>query len=66
VLEHFGPAQIVELTFKLMFWATNKFSTAVGMDAPIDADRITVFHYGEDGEFVVHPHDSSHGPALLS
>jgi hypothetical protein len=54
MLEHFSPAQIVEISFKLFFNSSNKPVVALGIDEPIDESRLTEFHYEEDGEFVVH------------
>ena len=54
VLAHFSPAQIVELAFKCFWWSTNRPNVALGTDAPHDETRLTAYHYGDDGEFVVH------------
>ena len=53
-LEHFSPAQMVELAFKFLHWSTNRPVVTLGIDAPHDATRLTSFHYGEDGEYIVH------------
>src|SRR5262245_12940763 len=53
-LEHFSPAQMVELTLKFLFWSTNRPVVVLGGDAPHDAARLTSFHYGENGEYIVH------------
>src|SRR5207247_2338458 len=57
-LEHFSQAQIVELALKFMFWSTNRPVVTLGVDAPHDKNRLTSFHYGANGEYMVHgPHD---------
>lgn len=53
-LEHFEPRQIVELLLKLVAWTANKTGTALKMDEPIDADRLTSFHYDSTGRHVYH------------
>jgi hypothetical protein len=53
-LEHFSPAQIVELAFKFMYWSSNRPVVTLGIDAPHDETRLTPFHYTEHGEYVVH------------
>ena len=52
-LEHFSPSQVVELLLKLTAWTVDKSLTALGFDVPIDADRLTEFHYDEAGALVV-------------
>ena len=54
VLDHFSPAQVVELGFKYFWWSTNKPNVTLGTDAPHAEDSLTAYHYGEDGEFIVH------------
>jgi alkylhydroperoxidase family enzyme len=54
MLEHFSPAQIVELCFKFFWWSTNRASVTLGEDAAHDPDRLTTFHYTELGEYVPH------------
>jgi alkylhydroperoxidase family enzyme len=54
MLEHFSPAEIVELCFKFFWWSTNRASVTLGEDAPHDPDRLTSFHYTELGEYVPH------------
>jgi alkylhydroperoxidase family enzyme len=54
VLAHFTPAQIVELAFKFIWWSTNRATVTLGDDAPHDSERLTAFHYDEDGSYVVH------------
>ncbi len=54
MLEHFTPAQIVEISFKLFFNSSNKPLVALDADEAIDDSRLTEFHYEEDGEFVLH------------
>ncbi len=54
VLEHFSPAQIVELAFKYMYWSSNRSVVTLGIDAPHDENRLTSFHYGDNGEYIVH------------
>jgi hypothetical protein len=53
-LEHFSPMQIVELAFKFFYWSTNRPVVTLGIDAPHDPSRLTSFHYGENGEYIVH------------
>jgi alkylhydroperoxidase family enzyme len=53
-LEHFSRAQIVELALKFFFWSTNRPVVTLGVDAPHDENRLTSFHYGENGEYIVH------------
>ena len=53
-LEHFSPTQMVELAFKFFHWSTNRPVVTLGIDAPHDANRLTSFHYGENGEYIVH------------
>jgi alkylhydroperoxidase family enzyme len=53
-LAHFVPAQIVELAFKFVWWSTNRATVTLGDDAPHDVDRLTSFHYDEQGRYVVH------------
>jgi hypothetical protein len=50
----FSPDQMVELAFKFLFWTTNRPVVVLGGDAPHDAARLTSFHYGENGEYIVH------------
>src|SRR2546426_8510097 len=53
-LEHFSPSQIVELLLKLTAWTVNKTATALRLDEPIDATRLTTFHYDAGGRLVLH------------
>jgi hypothetical protein len=53
-LARFSPDQMVELTLKFLFWTTNRPVVVLGGDAPHDAERLTSFHYGENGEYIVH------------
>jgi len=53
-LGHFSTAQMVELALKFLFWSTNRPVVVLGGDAPHDAARLTSFHYGENGEYIVH------------
>jgi hypothetical protein len=52
--EHFSTAQIVELTFKLMYWSCNKPLIGLGIDGAINPDALTSFHYDEKGAFTLH------------
>ena len=54
VLDYFTAPQIVELAFKFIWWSTNKATVTLGDDAPHDSERLTAFHYDEDGAYVVH------------
>jgi hypothetical protein len=53
LLEHYTPEQIVFLVFKLVYFSGNKASIALGVDAPIDENELSSFHYDEEGRFVV-------------
>jgi hypothetical protein len=53
-LRCFSPSQIVELTFKFVWWSTNRASVTLGDDRPHDETRLTPFHYDERGVYVVH------------
>src|SRR5439155_9277986 len=53
-LEHFSPAQIVELALKFLHWSTNRPVVTLDLDAPHDENRLTSFHYAENGEYIVH------------
>ena len=53
VLEHFSPPQIAEMMFKFFWWSTNRATVTMGDDAPYDAERLTPYHYTEEGEFVI-------------
>jgi alkylhydroperoxidase family enzyme len=53
MLEHFSPEQIVELTFKLMYWSCNKALIALGIDGPVDPEALTSFHYDDQGAFIL-------------
>jgi hypothetical protein len=47
--QHFSAEQIVELTFKLMYWSCNKAGLPIGlMQSPINADKPTSFRYDEN------------------
>jgi alkylhydroperoxidase family enzyme len=52
-LEHFSPAQIVELLLKLTAWSVDKSLTALDLDEPIDPDRLIGFHYDHAGVLVL-------------
>jgi alkylhydroperoxidase family enzyme len=52
---HFSAEQIVELTFKLVYWSCNKALIALGIDGPADAEHLTSFHYDERGAFILDP-----------
>jgi hypothetical protein len=46
--QYFSAEQIVELTFKLMYWSCNKAGLPIGlMQSPINSDRPTSFRYDE-------------------
>jgi alkylhydroperoxidase family enzyme len=53
-LQHFSPPQILELLLKLAAWSVNKSITALRLDAPIDENELTSFHYDADGALVLH------------
>jgi len=48
-------AQIVELAFKFFWWSSNRATVTLGFDnQPHDPDRLTSFHYDEEGAYIVH------------
>jgi alkylhydroperoxidase family enzyme len=55
MLAHFSTKQIVELTFKLLYWSCNKALIALGIDGPADPEHLTSFHYDELGAFILDP-----------
>ena len=54
LLRRFSPEQLVELTFKLVYHSANKALVALDAHAPVDAERLTEFHYDEEGSLVLH------------
>jgi alkylhydroperoxidase family enzyme len=46
---HFRPEQVVELTLDVIAWSKQKIPVALGLDAPLDPERPTVFDFDEDG-----------------
>lgn len=56
-LKHFSTPELVELALKFFFWSSNRPTVALGPlggDAPHDPERLTAFHYDEDGRYIVH------------
>jgi hypothetical protein len=53
-LAHFSAPQLVELTLKFFHWSTNRPVVVLRSDAPHDPDRLTPFHYDEQGNYIVH------------
>ena len=56
-LAHFSAPQLVELALKFYFWSSNRPTVALGKlsgDAPHDRDRLTSFHYDDEGRYIVH------------
>lgn len=54
-LARLTSAQIVELAFKFFWWSSNRATVTLGFDnQPHDPDRLTSFHYDEDGAYIVH------------
>jgi hypothetical protein len=53
LLDHYAPAQVVEALLKLVYFSGNKTTNALGLDAPIDSGRLSVFDYDEAGRFVL-------------
>lgn len=53
-LEHFSPAQIVEILLKLACNTTNMAMIALDADEPLDETHLTPFHYDENGDYIVH------------
>ena len=46
---HFRPEQVVELTLDVIAWSKQKIPVALGLDAPLDPERPTVFDFDEEG-----------------
>jgi hypothetical protein len=55
----FSREEIVEMLFKVLAHTSNKPVIALGLDAPMDPDRLTEFSYNENGEFVLYAPDGS-------
>jgi alkylhydroperoxidase family enzyme len=56
-LAHFSAPQLVELALKFYFWSSNRPTVALGKlagDAPHDPNRLTPFHYDDEGRYIVH------------
>ncbi len=53
VVERFSPVAIAEMMFKFFWWSTNRATVTMGDDAPYDAERLTPYHYTQEGEFVI-------------
>src|SRR5262249_15439472 len=56
-LAHFSAPQLVELALKFYFWSSNRPTVALGKlaaDAPHDPNRLTPFHYDDEGKYIVH------------
>src|SRR4029453_1321850 len=56
-LAHFSAPQLVELALKFYFWSSNRPTGALGKlaaDAPHDPNRLTSFHYDDEGRYIVH------------
>jgi alkylhydroperoxidase family enzyme len=51
---HLSTQEILELLFRVLANSANKCRTAIGIDAPLDADHLTAFSYSERGEAVMH------------
>jgi hypothetical protein len=51
---HLSTEEIVELLFKVLVHSANKPGIALGLDAPLDPDRLTAFSYTDTGEAIVH------------
>ena len=45
---------MVDFLWKVLSHTTNKPVIALGLDGPMDPDRLTEFSYSEKGEFVLH------------
>jgi hypothetical protein len=54
ILDHYSAAQVVELALKFFWWSTNRATVSIGGDRPHDPDRVTSFHYDEDGRYAPH------------
>ena len=50
-LEHFSPEEIVGLLVKLTSFLVNKPRQGLGVDRPVDPDRLTPMDYGQAEEF---------------
>ena len=55
VLDHFTEAQIVELMLDMSKWSTQKLPVALGTDDPINAERLSLFDFDDDGSVVWGP-----------
>lgn len=46
---HFRPEQVVELTLDVVAWSKQKIPVALGLDAPLDPERPTLFEFDAEG-----------------
>lgn len=54
ILQHFTPAQLVELLMKEMFWMSNKPMISLGTDpGAVSKSSFTPFEYDTEGNFVL-------------
>ena len=54
IVEHFSPAELVELLMKEMFWMSNKPMISLGTDpGAVSAANLTPFEYDAEGNFVL-------------
>ncbi|HLS99259.1 MAG: hypothetical protein WDA10_03700 [Porticoccaceae bacterium] len=54
IIEHFSPAELVELLMKEMFWMSNKPMISLGTDpGAVSAASLTPFEYDAEGNFVL-------------
>ncbi len=49
---HFTPEQLRELALDTMKWSYQKVPVALGVDHPIDTERLTPLVFDEDGNWV--------------
>jgi hypothetical protein len=50
---HFTPAEIVELAMDVVAWSKQKIPVALGVDAAVDPERVTLFEFDEHDHAVV-------------
>ena len=50
---HFSRGEIVELTMDILAWSKQKIPVALGLDAAIDPERLTLFAFDEHDHAVL-------------
>lgn len=48
-LEHYAPEEIVAVLLNIICYSMNKVRAASGFDQPADPDKLTAFHYDDQG-----------------